>query len=674
MRNPTRHARLLLSCLLVGIAAVALPAQTDGSVARAAFVLNSNPANICVASPVVNDAGTVYVGSRNNLLTTAGKIWAISAGGGSRSFDTSDWVDASPAIGPDGTLYVGCWNGKFYALRDNGTTLTKLWEYAATSFINSSAAIGRDGTIYFGAGDSNLHALRPDGTLKWKYATTDWVDGSPSIAPNGDILFGSWNSTVTAVDLEGALRWSYTTGGAVLASPAIAADGTVYVGSTDDKFYAFSSSGALLWSYPTGADIEGSAGIGADGTIYFGSNDGYLYALNPDGSLRWRLRLGAAIAGGVAVRADGSILVGGTSLASAPTPGFLAAVNPGGTLKWQYFADDIVDSSPAIGADGRIYFTTYGRRLHTLNGSSTLSGTALWPKFRRDAKHTGRSVTDRRLTGVLGLSIRAQVGTGSDVLVPGVVLSQANKTLLVRTLGPQLASYGVSGTLPTPTMTLYRFASDGTPIPVQANTGWSSVPAEVAPLQNAATTLGLDSLPMGSADSAMLPTLSPGAYTVQISGVSGATGNALVQVYDTQLGAGGLLESISARALVGTGDRVLIAGITVTGAGAKTLLIRGVGPKLTDFGVGGVLAQPNLALYKFVGGGSVVVETNNGWSTAANTAWIKAAATDVGTFALPDGSRDAGMIVTLLPGSYTAQISGAGGTTGVALVELVDVP
>lgn len=665
MRYPTRVVRFGLSTFTFLLLGSVLPAQTDGSAARAAFVLNSNAANICVSSPVVNEAGTVYVGSRNNLLIAAGKVWAISAGGGSRSFDTSDWVDAAPAIGPDGTLYVGCWNGKFYALRDSGTQLTKLWEYAASSFINSSAAIGRDGTIYFGAGDSNLHAIRPDGTLKWKYAVSDWIDGSPSIAPNGDIVFGSWNSSVTAVDLEGTLHWSYATGGAVLASPAIAADGTVYFGSTDDKFYALTSAGALKWSYTTGADIEGSAAVGADGTVYFGSNDGYLYALRADGTRRWRIQLGAAIAGGVALRADGSVVVGGTSFASAGTPGFMAAVNADGTLKWRFSADDIVDSSPAIGADNRIYFTSYGRRLYTLNGSSGLATGAPWAEFRRDALHQGRAPTDRSLTNIVGLSVRAQVGTGGDVLIPGVVVSGSNKSLLVRAVGPTLGTYGVSGVVPTTTMTLFQGST-----PLQSNTGWSSVSAEIAPLQSATATLGLFSLPLGSADSAMLPTLPPGAFTVQVAGVAGATGNALVEAYDNQLGTGGRLESISARALVGTGDKILIAGVIIGGSGAKTLLIRGVGPQLATYGVPGVLTQPDLVLYR----GTTEVARNSGWGTAANTAWIKSVAAEVGTFALPDNSRDAGMVVTLLPGLYTAQVSGAGGTTGVALAEMVDVP
>ena len=131
------------------------------------------------------------------------------------------------------------------------------------------------------------------------------------------------------------------------------------------------------------------------------------------------------------------------------------------------------------------------------------------------------------------------------------------------------------------------------------------------------------------------------------------------------------LVNLSARTRVGTGSELLITGFVIAGSEPKRLLIRGVGPALAGFGVGGVLADPQLALYRQ--GSSAVLRQNDDWGLGGATA-PAAAAAQAGAFALPANSRDAALLVVLEPGAYTAQISGAGGGTGVALLELYDVP
>ena len=185
--------------------------QTDGTAARSAYILESATTSINVASPLVTSDGTVYIGTRGNLIVR-GRLWAISASGAARAFDAGDWIDATPTLGPDGTLYVGSWDGKLYALRDTGTAITKSWEYVTGSFIYSSVGIGPDGTLYVGSGDSNLHAVNADGTLKWKFPVPDWVDSSPAIAPNGNVIVGSWDGRVYAVGPDGLERWNFVTG------------------------------------------------------------------------------------------------------------------------------------------------------------------------------------------------------------------------------------------------------------------------------------------------------------------------------------------------------------------------------------------------------------------------------------------------------------------------------
>jgi hypothetical protein len=95
-----------------------------------------------------------------------------------------------------------------------------------------------------------------------------------------------------------------------------------------------------------------------------------------------------------------------------------------------------------------------------------------------------------------------------------------------------------------------------------------------------------------------------------------------------------------------------------------------VGPALNQFGVGGTLADPQIAVYT----GSTLTVSNDNWSSEGNAVQVAATAAQVGAFALPAGSRDAALLVTLPPGSYTAQVSGVGGTTGAALVEVYEVP
>jgi hypothetical protein len=116
------------------------------------------------------------------------------------------------------------------------------------------------------------------------------------------------------------------------------------------------------------------------------------------------------------------------------------------------------------------------------------------------------------------------------------------------------------------------------------------------------------------------------------------------------------------------GDGILIAGFTLSGNVAKRVLIRGVGPSLTQFGVTGTLANPMLAVYR----GATVVADNDDWGGGEDLA---AAFRSVGAFTLASPtSRDAALLVTLQPGSYTAQLSGVGGTTGVALIEVYELP
>jgi GH35 family endo-1,4-beta-xylanase len=258
------------------------------------------------------------------------------------------------------------------------------------------------------------------------------------------------------------------------------------------------------------------------------------------------------------------------------------------------------------------------------------------------------------------LATRAPVGTTGDLPIAGFVVAGASsKLVLVRGIGPSLAAFGISGPLARPTLTLYH----GTQV-FATNTGWSTAPNASA----IAAVPGPFPLPTNSADSALLLRLDPGDYTARVSSADGGVGIALVEAYEVETDAT-RFANVSTRGFVGSGDALLIPGFVVSGASARTFLIRAIGPGLTDFGVTGVLNQPSLVLMR----DNAAVAANDRWETAPDPAALAAAASKVGAFTLKSGSADAAVLVTLEPGSYTAVVSGANGGTGNCLVEFYEV-
>jgi hypothetical protein len=233
-------------------------------------------------------------------------------------------------------------------------------------------------------------------------------------------------------------------------------------------------------------------------------------------------------------------------------------------------------------------------------------------------------------------------------------------------VGPTLgaAPFDVSGALAAPELTLINSATSQT---VTTDTAWGGGAA----LSAAFSQVGAFALAPTSADSAVELALPAGSYTSQVSGIGATSGIALAEIYDAD---GALpvtsLVNISARANVGTGGNILIAGFVIEGSQPVTLLLRGVGPTLgiAPFNVAGVLAQPQIDLFN---SSSVNIGSNAGWN---NNAALSAAFAATGAFALPAGSADAAMLVTLPAGGYTLQLSGVNGSTGIGLVEVYLVP
>lgn len=284
-------------------------------------------------------------------------------------------------------------------------------------------------------------------------------------------------------------------------------------------------------------------------------------------------------------------------------------------------------------------------------------------------------------TILANLSTLGTVGADdSKQLIAGIVIGgSTSKNILLRAVGPALADFGVPGTLAAPQIKLVN----GAGVTVAQAAAWGASP-DAAKFPAAFARLGAFQYKAGSADSAILATLPPGSYTALVSGVGGATGAALVEAYDADADAATSrtrrFANIATRGFVGPGSAAMTAGLVVSGPGAHTYLIRAVGITLASapFNLTGVLIDPFLQLYQ----GETLLRENDDWDTpASGQAAIRAAATQVGAFALREtrdatinSGLDSVMIVTLQPGNYTAKVTGFEGATGIAIVEIYELP
>ena len=345
----------------------------------------------------------------------ATNLWKAPIGWSGRS---------SPALGHDGAIYIGTWQGQLLAFNPDGT---KRWAFKPGLEMVSSPAVGADETIYIGCRDRKFYAVNERGKCKWAFPTGGWVDASAAIAADGTICFGSWDKQFYALNPAGSEKWSFPTGGPIVASAAIDASGVIYFGSHDKKFYALNPNGSKRWDFATGGAILSSPAVSDEGTIYFTSVDGKLHALNSDGTRRWELHTGGISGSSPVLGVDGTIYV------SVNTNH--CAVSPEGKFKWiRKFWDPPAggygEAAAAVLANNLIVFTggdglvmtvpsengdkgwIWNHRLFGYEQSSVAvnpqgvvyaAGSQLiailnpvplcassWPMFRADPQHTGR--------------------------------------------------------------------------------------------------------------------------------------------------------------------------------------------------------------------------------------------------------------------------------------------
>ncbi len=268
---------------------------------------------------------------------------------------------------------------------------------------------------------------------------------------------------------------------------------------------------------------------------------------------------------------------------------------------------------------------------------------------------------------LINLSILTSLSGAGDSFTMGYVVggsgTSGQKPLVIRAAGPSLTPLGVGGALADPKLEFFAG-----PTKSGENDNWGGGATLLAAMDavGAFRFSGPASL-----DAAVSVNVAAGDNSVKVSPVGNISGQVIAEIYDATPGASFAaatprLVNVSVLKNIGTS---LTAGFVVGGNASRTVLIRAIGPTLAGFGVGGTVVDPQLALFN---ASSVRIAENDNWGGSAA---LTAVFDSVGAFRLsPAASRDAALVLTLAPGNYTVQVSGVGGATGTALVEVYEVP
>src|SRR5437763_5631294 len=250
-----------------------------------------------------------------------------------------------------------------------------------------------------------------------------------------------------------------------------------------------------------------------------------------------------------------------------------------------------------------------------------------------------------------------------------IVQGSGPKRVIIRAIGPELTQFGIPDALANPTLELHN----GSGALIGSNDDWQTTilggiitSNQVSDIQNSGHA------PTAASESAIIANLQPGNYTAIVRGVSNANGVGLVEGYDLSPVASSNLSNISTRSFVQTGEHVMIGGFIVQGSGTKRVIIRAIGPELTQYGVPDALANPTLELHD--GGGALVASNDNWRTTIIGGIIIANQVRDIRNSGYaPGDGRESAIIADLPPGNYTAIVRGVNNMTGVGLVEVYDL-
>lgn len=562
------------------------------------------------------------------------------------------------------------------AVKADGTI--RLWGDSTSPVITSLPA-NLTGIRKLALGYDHALALKADGTIVAWGSNANGQSTVPSgLADVTAIAAGDRHSTALKSDGTVA-KW----GASFAVSFPAGLSGVTALSSNGGHTLALKNDGTVV-AWGNNGNGQSSVPAGLSGVVAIAAGAFHSLALKSDGSITgWGSTVGAKLnipgsltrAATLVAGANASYALAGPPLALTEQPQsytmgvggnvtLTATASGAGVITYQWSKDGV----PIPGATNASY------SINGAHGGNTGQYTVTISDSSRSLTSTAATVTvnptapisDSRLYAI---SCRAVVGTGADVLIPGITVGgSGSRQVIVRAKGPSIQD--VSDTLARPKLELYNV---NTNTKVAENIGWDTGTSTNTDALRAAF-IEANLLPLfasGSADSALLATVEAGvSYTAVASGVASTTGVSVVEVYEIGNSAARVI-ALSCRAKVGTGDNILIPGIIIAGSSPKSVIIRASGPALAAQGVPGTLAQLQLQLYNSDG---IKLAENIGWSTAANLTGLTVGTAASGLPPFPLGSADCAIFATLPPGGYTAQVSGLNNTTGVALIEIYEVP
>jgi len=268
------------------------------------------------------------------------------------------------------------------------------------------------------------------------------------------------------------------------------------------------------------------------------------------------------------------------------------------------------------------------------------------------------------------ISTRAFVQTGDNAMIGGFIVQGIQpKRVIIRAIGPELSRFGVPNVLADPTLELH----DSSGALIASNDNWQhTIIGGIITSDQVLEIRSSGHAPSDARESAIIAELPAGNYTAIVRGVNETMGVALVEAYDLAPDSNSLLGNISTRSFVQTEDNVMIGGFIVQGTQPKRVILRAIGPELSQFGVPNPLADPTLELHDSMG---VLIASNDNWlHTIIGGIIASDQVHDIRNSGLAPGNRsESAIIATLPPGNYTAIVRGVNDTTGVGLVEVYDL-